>query len=217
MSLDPDELYAVLAGRRSVRTFRDDPPGEDLIRRLVEAAVTAPSASNKQPWRFVVVQDRERIAALADAVRAAVASLSERVEPSSAQAIAGYGSYFWRFEAAPVLIVPLFRRLTLLSHFLEAGQGPEDASEAKLVERLEVRSGLIGTSLAIQNLLLMAHALGLGASGMTGPLVAEPALREQLSLPKSWDIACLIPIGWPAEEPTPTPRKPIDKVIRWLK
>jgi len=217
VSLSADELYEVLAGRRSVRTFREDAPGEDLIRRVIEAAVTAPSASNKQPWRFLVLQDPERISALAEAVRSAVASLSQRVEPSSAQAIAGYGSYFWRFEAAPVLIVPLFRRLTLLSHFLEAGQGPADGNEAALVERLELRSGLIGTSLAIQNLLLMAHALGLGASGMTGPLVAEPALREQLSVPASWDIACLIPLGWPAEDPTPTPRKPIEKVIRWLK
>lgn len=217
MSASPDELYALLAARRSVRAFREDPPSEDLIRRLIEAAVTAPSASNKQPWRFLVLRDRARIEALAESVRAAVASLSQRVEPSSAQAIAGYGAYFWRFEAAPVLMVPLFRRLTLLSHFLEAGEGPSDAGERALIDRLEERSGLIGTSLAIQNLLLMAHALGLGASGMTGPLVAEPALRDLLSVPSSWEIACLIPLGWPAEEPTPTPRKPIDKVIRWLK
>lgn len=214
MTLDPDALYELLLARRSVRAFRPEAPDEATLRRLIEAAVSAPSASNKQPWRFVIVREPSLIAAMATAVKAAVSELQARVEPESAAAVAGYGSYFWRFEAAPVVIAPLWRPLTLLSHFLGAGCGAGDL--AQVVERLEVRSGLIGTSLAIQNLLLMAHALGLGASGMTGPLVAEPALREELRVPASWEIACLIPVGWPDEVPTPTARKPIEKVMRWI-
>jgi nitroreductase len=62
----------------------------------------------------------------------------------------------------------------------------------------------------------MAHAMGLGASGMTGPLVAEPRLRAILDVPDGWGIVALVPIGRPAEEPTPTDRKPVDKVVRWL-
>jgi nitroreductase len=63
---------------------------------------------------------------------------------------------------------------------------------------------------------LMAHALGLGASGMTGPLLAEPALRSILEVPDGWGIVALVPIGWPAEDPASTDRKPVDKVVRWL-
>lgn len=218
MTQAAEDLYQLLAARRSVRAFRPDAPDEATLRRLIEAAVTAPSASNKQPWRFLIVRERALIESLAGAVKEAVAELQGRVEAQSAEAVAGYGSYFWRFEAAPVVIVPLWRPLTLLSHYLAAGQGADERARelARVVERLEVRSGLIGTSLAIQNLLLMAHATGLGASGMTGPLVAEPALREQLRVPASWEIACLIPVGWPDEVPTPTARKPVEKVIRWI-
>jgi len=71
--------------------------------------------------------------------------------------------------------------------------------------------------LAMQNLLLAAHAAGLGASGMTGPLVAADALREILRIPQSWHIAALVPIGYPDEEPTPTARKTVDHVTRWIR
>jgi nitroreductase len=81
---------------------------------------------------------------------------------------------------------------------------------------MERSSGLIGTSLALQNLLLAAHAHGLGASGMTGPLVASDELREILDVRGSWDIAALVPLGWPDEQPAATERKPVEKVLRWI-
>jgi nitroreductase len=81
---------------------------------------------------------------------------------------------------------------------------------------MEASSGLIGTSLALQNLLLVAHELGLGASGMTGPLVARRELRALLEVPDSWEIAALVPLGYPDESPPPTERKSAEKVTRWL-
>jgi coenzyme F420-0:L-glutamate ligase/coenzyme F420-1:gamma-L-glutamate ligase len=81
---------------------------------------------------------------------------------------------------------------------------------------MERDSGLIGTSMAMQNLLLAAHAAGLGASGMTGPLVAADGIREILQIPPAWHIAALVPIGYPAEEPVPE-RKSVDHVTRWVR
>ena len=78
---------------------------------------------------------------------------------------------------------------------------------------MERDSGLIGTSLALQNLLLAAHAAGLGASGMTGPLVAADGIREQLAVPPSWHPVALVPIGYPAEAPPATERKPVEQAI----
>ena len=99
------------------------------------------------------------------------------------------------------MIVPLFRALTVLSNLT----GPRLASgDAARIHAMERDSGLIGTSLALQNLLLAAHAAGLGASGMTGPLVAADALREILRVPASWHIVALVPIGYPDEVPPPT-------------
>ncbi|PYR56391.1 MAG: hypothetical protein DMF85_16720 [Acidobacteria bacterium] len=78
------------------------------------------------------------------------------------------------------------------------------------------RWSLIGTSLALQNLLLAAHAAGLGASGMTGPLVAADAIREILRVPASWHVVALVPIGFADEESAATARKPADVVTQWI-
>lgn len=212
-ALDPDALMDLLLGRRSVRRFRPEAPPREVLERLVEAAVTAPSASNKQPWRFVIVTDRARIAAMAAAVREAVERIAAHIDPVGEAAFRAYGEYFTRFEAAPAVVVPLHRSLTLLSNLTGPDLPPDDRAR---VEAMERQSGLIGTSLALANLLLMAHALGLGASGMTGPLVADDRLRALLDVPPSWGIVALVPVGWPDEAPAPTTRKPAAQVTRWL-
>ena len=202
-----------MRSRRSVRRFKPQAPDKAALERLLEAAVSAPSASNKQPWRFLVVRDRALIDRMAEAVAAATARVAKHVDPAARAQFEAYGDYFTRFRAAPVVVVVLHRGMTLLSNLLDAGA---DAADRARVARMEESSGLIGAAMALQNLLLMAHAEGLGASGMTGPLVAEDALRDLLSVPESWSIAALAPVGWPDEEPKPVPRKPLDAVVRWI-
>lgn len=213
--LREDELiYDLMKSRRSIRRFRPEAPPAEAIERLIEAAVTAPSASNKQPWRFLIVTRRETIAAMADAVREAVERMAVAVEPSSEGAFRAYGDYFTRFEGAPVVIVTLYRSLTLLSHLTGDRLG---VAEADRLRAIEDRSGLIGAAMAMQNLLLMAHESGLGASGMTGPLVASDRLRAVLDVPPSWNLAALIPVGYAAETPPPTDRKPVERVMTWIR
>jgi len=206
--VSPAELYELLSTRRSVRRFKPEAPPREAIESLLASAVTAPSASNKQPWRFLVVQNRERIDAMAAAVRAAVERIARAIDPAFEEMFRAYGDYFTRFENAPLTIVPLFRPLTVLSNML-----PNDDAAIRTMER---DSGLIGTSLAMENLLLAAHAAGLGASGMTGPLIAVDELRELLRVPPSWEIAALIPIGYPDETPQPTARKAPERVTHWI-
>lgn len=206
-------IFEAMRERRSVRRFKPDPVARDVVTTLIEAAITAPSASNKQPWRFLVVEDRARIARMADAVREATALVSAHIPEASQPSFRAYGDYFTRFESAPAVIVPIHRAMSVLSNLVD--DALDDGTRA-VIRHMEEQSGLVGTSLALMNLLLMAHAVGLGASGMTGPLVAEPALRSILEVPDGWGIVALVPIGWPAEDPVPTDRKPVDKVIRWL-
>jgi nitroreductase len=212
-SAGAEALFALLRSRRSVRRFRPDLPPRHLIEQLLEAAITAPSASNKQPWRFLVVTRAELIARLAAEVRAAVERIAVHIEPASEGSFRAYGDYFTRFQAAPVVIVALHRALTLLTNLSQPGMPAEDRARIAAMER---DSGLMGTAMALQNLLLAAHALGLGASGMTGPLVAVDRMRTLLDVPASWEVAALVPVGFPAEEPAPTERKAVDKVVRWI-
>jgi nitroreductase len=206
-------IYDLMKSRRSVRRFTPERPPRERIERLLEAAVSAPSASNKQPWRFLVVTRRETIDALAAAVREATDRIAGHVEPACASAFRSYGDYFTRFEGAPVVIVFLYRRLTILSNLLDA-EIPEDLRAR--IEDMERDSGLMGAAMALENLLLAAHEAGLGASGMTGPRVASDRIRAILEIPPSWETAAFVPVGFPAEEPPPTDRKPARGVTRWI-
>ena len=207
------DLHDLMASRRSVRRFTAEPPPRALIERIIQSAVTAPSASNRQPWRFVIVTSRSTIDALAAAVQTAVDRIALAIEPEFQTPFRAYGDYFRRFEAAPTVIVPLCRSITTLSNLTGARLGEEDRVR---IAAMEHDSGLIGTSLALQNLLLAAHAAGLGASAMTGPLVAVDDLRSMLRVPPSWSIVALVPIGYSDEAPAAPARKSGTQVTEWL-
>lgn len=207
-------IEQLLRERRSVRRFKPDAVPEALVQRLIDGAVCAPSASNKQPWKFLLVENRDLIAQLAAAVRAATTLVGRHIPESSQPAFQRYGDYFTRFEHAPLLIVPIYKPLTLLSNLTSGDLPPQ---ERAAIAQLEQDSGLIGTSLALGHLLLVAHELGLGASGMTGPLLARPELKRLLEVPPAWDIVALVPVGFPDEAPAPTERKPAHLVTRWFR
>ena len=211
--MSPDDLHALLGARRSVRRFRPDPVPRALVTRLLEAAVLAPSASNQQPWRFFVIESAARRAELVAAVREVVKQVVEHVPADSRPTLASYGDYFTRFEDAPVVIAPLSRGLPLLGHLVDPFTPPE--LRARIVH-VEAHSGVVGTSLALQNLLLTAHSLGLGASLMTGPLLAEPELAKILGAPRGWSLVGLVPVGYPDEAPRITDRKALAHVVRFL-
>jgi nitroreductase len=207
------ELYELMASRRSVRRFKADVPPRVLIEQIIQSAITAPSASNRQPWRFVIVTSRSTIDALATAVQTAVDRIALAIEPEFQAAFRAYGDYFRRFDAAPTVIVPLFRSITTLSNLTSTRLDEDDRARIAAMER---DSGLIGTSLALQNLLLAAHAAGLAASAMTGPLVAVDDLRSMLRVPPSWQIVALVPIGYGDETPAVPGRKAGTQVTEWL-
>jgi nitroreductase len=160
-----------------------------------------------------VIRNRGTIDAMANGVRAAVDRIAKAVGSAFEESFRAYGDYFTRFENAPVVIAALHRPLTVLSNLTT---GCISAEDAERIRGMECNSGLMGTSMAIENLLLATHAAGLGASGMTGPLVASDVIRDVLRIPPSWELAALIPIGYPDETPAPTQRKPAEKVTQWI-
>ena len=202
-----------LTSRRSIRSFKPIHPGREQILSLVEMAITAPSASNKQPWRFFIVDQRNLIDRMGAEVSRAIDQVVAHVEPQYMEAFRAYGDYFIRFTNAPVVIAAAFREIAVLSNLVR-NTIPEES--LRDVRKMEYYSGLTSTSLAIQNLMLYAHSIGLGTSCMTGPLVASQQLKAILKIPSSWDLAALIAVGFPDETPAPLSRKPSESVIRWV-
>lgn len=212
--MNADDLLALMRERRSVRRFAPRMPPRAAIEALVEAAITAPSASNKQPWRFFIASDPARIGAMATAVQARLDQLLPMLDEGARDEVASYGRYFVRFADAPVVIAPACRPLKVLSHL--AGQQPFDTAWRADIDWMEQQSATVSTGLAIQNLMLAAHAAGLGSSCLAGPLVATSTLQTLLGIPAGWRLACLLAVGYPDEEPASPGRKPLDAALRWL-
>ena len=157
------------------------------------------------------MRDRKTIDLLAQATQEVIDRIAQHIEPAHQAFFRSYGSYFTRFVDAPLVLVVLYRRLSLLSQCVQEDISPEDQHAINAMER---DSALVSASLALQNLLLMVSELGLGASAMTGPLLAPKAIRTLLGLQPSWEPLCFVPIGYPAQQPAAPGRKDVQKILR---
>jgi F420 biosynthesis protein FbiB-like protein len=188
-------------GRRSIRRYTAEPVPAETLARLLEAARWAPSAHNRQPWRFVVLRAAERKAGLAEqmgarlrADRLADGDPAEAVERDVARSRA-------RISEAPLVVA-------VCLSMAEMDDYP-DRRRKQAEHLMAVQS----VALAAQNLLLAAHAAGLGACWLCAPLFCPDVVRAALELPADWEPQCLITLGYPAEAGRPATRKPLAEVV----
>lgn len=196
-------LLDLIRSRRSIRRYTADRVPAEVIERLLTAAIWAPSAHNRQPGRFVVISEpeaKERLAAQMGARlradRLADGDPPDVVERDAARSYA-------RITGGPVVIVVC---LTMV----EMDRYP-DARRKKAEYLMAAQS----VAMAVQNLLLAAHAEGLGACWMCAPLFCADAVRAALELPDDWDAQALITLGFPADNGKPGTRKPLAEVLVW--
>ncbi|HWH14736.1 MAG TPA: nitroreductase [Miltoncostaeaceae bacterium] len=175
--------------RRSVGRVTDAPVARALVERLLEAALWAPNHRMTGPWRFVVVAGDAR-----DALGDAHARAVGRAAPETADEVLEAQRALTR--RAPVVIA-------CISH---------PSSEDPVVRR-EDRDAV---SAAIQNLLLVAHAEGLGAIWRTGAFVDEAEVRGHLGCGPHDEIVGLVYVGWPAAPAgAPPPRPALGDAVEW--
>lgn len=180
-------LSGLIHRRRSVRRYLDRPIDPALLTELLEAATWAPSAHNRQPWRFCVVTSAAAKAQLSAAMgeqwradlradNADPAFIERRVAISHA-----------RITGAAALVIA---NLTMsdMDHY-------PDPTRAQAEWAMTVQS----VALACQNLLLAAEAHGIGACWMCAPLFVPDLVRDVLTLPQDWEPQALITLGYPAE------------------
>jgi nitroreductase len=215
LPVTPEAMLEHLRTRRSVREFTALPVGRDVLERLVAAAVTAPSASNRQPWRFVVVTRAATRTKIANAVRAATEVIDGVVRAGAHAAEWGsYGDYFWQpLAAAAAIIVPAVREPPdLLAGFLRSAGA--DPARFQLPSAMKPERCALGG--AVMALLLQAHAEGLGSAWMAGPMVACTELEAACGIAPPWHMAGAIAVGHPAGVPPAPSRKPPDDVTTWM-
>lgn len=209
------ELLDWLRSRRSVRAFTDRPVERDALVRVLEAATTAPSSTNRQPWRFTVVRSAALRRRVVDAVARRTAEIKAIIARSHhAEDFGSYGDFFHEpLAAAQVIVVPQYRPYPdLIADLIESGGG----DPARFATASAMQAELCSTSAAIMALLLQAHAEGLGACMMAGPMVARDEICALLRIAEPWRMIGAIALGYPAGAAPAQPRKPLDRVVDWI-
>jgi coenzyme F420-0:L-glutamate ligase/coenzyme F420-1:gamma-L-glutamate ligase len=209
------ELLALMQSRRSVRNFSSRPVERAVLEPLFEAARTAPSATNRQPWRYNVVLSPSLRQKIIDAVKTRVSLLRAELAGSEYLAeLSAYGDFFHEpLEAAPAIIIPQYRPFpdTIAQLVARAGKDPRPFA---LSDRMP--SEICGAAAAAMNLLLMAHASGLAACWMAGPMLARDEIAALLAIPSPWIPLGAIAIGHPHDAAAPAPpRKTSERIVEW--
>ncbi len=204
-----------LQTRRSLRKFTPRPIDHDVLERLFRAAITAPSATNRQPWRFAAVTEPALRAAIVDAVRTRTNAIKAVIANSHhAEDFGSYGDFFFEpLETAQAIVIPQCREYPdLIAQLIASGGGDPASFDTPAAMPSEV----CATSAAVMNLLNQANAEGLGACWMAGPTVARADVGKLLDIAPPWRMLGAIALGWPEAPPAERPgRKPLDKIVTW--
>ena len=200
-------IFDVIYHCRAMRRLDTREVPEELLRKLVDAGNQAPTGSNMQGVRWIIARDAAVKRELADLNRRAVEAyigprldnLEEVPHQSPAKRRRMLDSVLWQMEhmhELPALIIACL-----------------DFGEPATPERMA--GGGASVWPAVQNLLLAARALGLGATPTTLALVDRGAASAALRLPETMAPYCLIPVGYPLGRFGPVTRRPLDEVLRF--
>ncbi len=187
------ETLAAVAGRRSIRRYKTDALPRAAIERILAAAVQAPSAKNRQPWRFVVLQGEARLRLSRLMLEGAEAARARGDSAGSCEPSAKI------VAAAPVTIL-------VFSAAYEHDGRIHDHSRYNAPD-IQSIGGMI------QTMLLAAHDLGVGSLWICDVLYAYAAIRDWIG--RRQELVAAVSLGVPDESPAARPRTPWQELTEW--
>jgi nitroreductase len=201
MTTEASDLFYAIHHTRAMRRLKPDPVPQELLMQLVDAANQGPTGSNKQNASWIVVRDAGQKQKLADLNRIAVRGYIDNPESSAPERAGIVKAVKWQakhMQDIPVLLIPC---LTF---------------DSKPVDSWQAGAGA-GSSIwpAVQNLLLAARGLGLGAALTTMGLSNRKAAKAILGLPDLVEPFAIIPVGFPMGNFGPVTRRPLEAVVHY--
>ncbi|MEE8419467.1 MAG: nitroreductase family protein [Dehalococcoidales bacterium] len=192
------DVFEAIKDRRSVRQQKTDSIDEEVLQKILEAARWAPSWANTQCWRFIVVRD--------DDIKAQLAETRPQMPPGPPPGGARPGG-----PAGPPITSSAVKQAPLIivvcAELGKAGVRPDGTSSTDKGDTWY----MYDTALATQNLVLAAHALGVGTVIMGGFNAKRAA--EVLEVPEGFCVVVMIPLGYPAQEARVSPRKELSEIV----
>ena len=197
------EFFDLVTNVRAMRRLKKDPVPLSLIRKVLGAAVHAPSGQNTQPWSFLIVQDREDKEFIARLYKKAAESRTPpgfKLEGNSktARGLRTFWNQVENLADTPVLLLCCGKRDWPFAVPEEKRVGPAPPSYGSLYP-------------CIQNILLGCREVGLAAALTTLHQLFQPELAERFGIPEDWGVVSMIPIGFPEGNFGPTRRIPAEE------
>jgi nitroreductase len=212
-------LFEAIYTARSLRHFKPDPVPQELITRLLDAAIRASSGGNTQHWTFIVVRDAEKRRQLGaiyrkasdyqGAIYAAKPKPDHLTDEQYRQFLANSGHLWDHMVDAPVILVPCLTRREP-----PARASLPETVQARYDDHLANTQRIAGSSIypAIQNIILACRGLGLGTVITTNHILYEPEVKAVLGIPDTVATYALMPIGYPTRKYGPLTRRPVAEV-----
>ncbi len=193
------DLFEAINTQRAMRRLKTDPVPDELIWKLLDAAIRAPSGGNRQPWNFIVIRDQET----KEKIAVWYLEAWNKVYGPARQAMTANPDMARTFNSADYLANHLAQvPLLVLATVQQAGVASVSTAGASIYP-------------AVQNLMLAARALGLGTTLTTLHRDHEADVKELLGIPEGVETMALIPVGWPRGKFGPGQRLPVEKVTYW--
>ena len=195
---NPLDVYEAIKRRRSIRKFKKESISQDQIEKLIEVARLAPSGSNVQPWRFIIVKDNQLKSELCKA------SYKQKfVEDASIVVVCCGDLLSWKRVKETSREILKDKRIKLSKKTKDAlEKRTNKAAIAEMDDRIPTT--MLNVAIAIEHIALEAVELGLGSCWVR--LFDEKKIKQILNLPDHLYIVAILPIGVPAEDPSPRSR-----------
>ena len=210
------DLFEAMYTARAIRRFKPDPVPDEVITKVLDAAIRAPSGSNEQSWEFVVVKDASQRKKIGDVYRKGgnilMALYANRTKPPHMsqetydKQMASAMYLLDHMADAPVLLLACLKQTPL------AGPPPQFPPDAAAGLKNMARMGGSSIYPAVQNIILACRGLGLGTVLTTIHMFYEDEVKQILGLPPEVHTYALMPIGYPAGKFGPIKRRPVSEV-----
>jgi nitroreductase len=215
--MDINALERIIRQRRSIRRWKKKKVSRERIERALASAIWAPNGGNFQGWHFFVATREALIRKMADAVQSTVDGIAAWPEAARFEAAMIHSKKNASFfRQAPVVIAVCVRQyqspFEQVLH-LRAASDPEAASISSY--RRSAPTAIQSAAAAVNTMLLVFHALDLGAVWLGCPLLAKPEIETLISVPENLDMVCLVAVGYPDESPLKQ-RKPLKEVVTFV-
>ncbi len=200
-----ESLAEIIRSRRSIRTFRNETVKPEIIEKIIESAVLAPSNNNRQGWKFYIITNKyikEQIISDVESELDQITGKSEVID----DVMKSYRANFLIFKNAPVLLIACHLKPNKFNFRLF---DIDDTNRHFTGE-------LISTTLAVGNIMLLSEAENIGTLMMTAPLIAADRIKKTVKIPGKYSISSFLCMGYYDKKPDTPERKKFNKIAEFI-